>query len=56
MYYLVKLLDIPSTTVTPQFVKNVIRYFMYKYKIVYNDCFNDHSNYYYMFISEAQSI
>ena len=40
MYYLVELLDIPCTTVTPYNGENV-RYFVYKYKIVYNDWFND---------------
>ena len=44
MYYLVELLDIPCTTVTPLFEN--VRYFMYKYKIVYNDWFNDLSNIY----------
>ena len=43
MYYLVELLDIPCIIVTPLFVK-ILRYCMYKYKIVLDDWFNDLSN------------
>ena len=42
MDYLVELLDIPCTTGTT--IGENVRYFMYKYKIVYNDWFNDLSH------------
>ena len=45
MYYLVELLDFPCTIVTPLLVK-MLDIVCKKYKIVYNDWFNDLSNIY----------